>query len=188
MQREPGSMTKGVIGLTIGVAAIGAEALVMSPVLEDISSSLGTSPGKVGIAVAAYGFALAIASPLFGLVGHRIDRLTLMLSGLALFVLATLGCGFAQGPMSLIFARVACGISAGAYLPACYAFVGDAIPYERRAKVMGRIMFGWSLSLVIGVPLGGIIGQLVGWRFSFLAVAMAGLIAFATIFGFQGHR
>lgn len=65
-QEDP--ITRGVIGLTLGVAAIGAEALVMSPVLEDIGTSLGISPGKVGIAVAAYGFALAIISPLVGLI------------------------------------------------------------------------------------------------------------------------
>ncbi|SDD68598.1 MFS transporter [Paraburkholderia lycopersici] len=183
--RQSDSLTRGVAGLTAGVAAIGAEALVMSPVLEDISASLGASPGTIGVAVAAYGFALTVASPLFALFGHKLDRLTLMLSGLALFVLATAGCGLAQGPASLVGARVACGIAAGAYLPACYAFVGDAIPYERRARVMGRIMFGWSLSLVIGVPLGGLVGQLLGWRFAFFAVALVGLAAFLMIAGFR---
>lgn len=175
-------MSKGVIGLTIGVAVIGAEALVMSPILEDIGAGLDASPGKIGIAVAAYGFTLAVASPIVGLVGHRIERLTLMMLGLALFVLATAWCGLAQGPISLICARALCGISAAAYLPTCYAFVGDAVPYESRAKVMGRIMFGWSISLVVGVPLGGVIGELYGWRFSFLAIAVVGLLALFMIF------
>lgn len=184
-ERQSDPMAQGVMGLTIGVAAIGAEALVMSPVLEDISANLGASTGTVGLAVAAYGFALAIASPLFGLFGQRLDRRTLMLSGLVLFVLATAACGLARGPVSLVCARIGCGIAAGAYLPACYAFVGDAIPYERRARVMGRIMFGWSLSLVIGVPVGGAIGQWIGWRFSFFAVAMAGLVACLMIASFR---
>ena len=167
----------GILSLTIGVAAIGAEALVMSPVLDDIGRSLETSPGQLGFAVAAYGIALAVTAPMFAFYGGRVARLKLMLSGLALFVLSTIACSVAWEGGVLIAARAACGISAGAFLPACYAFVGDAVPYYRRAKVMGRIMFGWSLSLVVGVPLGGFVGQALGWRMAFVAVAIAGVVA-----------
>lgn len=174
----------GILALIIGVAAIGAEALVMSPMLDDIGRSLDSSPGGLGSAVAAYGVALAIAAPIFGLYGQRIGRLKLMLSGLGLFILSTLACGIAWHEDLLIAARAACGVSAGAFLPACYAFVGDTVPYDRRAKVMGRIMFGWSLSLVVGVPLGGFVGQMLGWRMTFVIVAIAGAIALAILSGF----
>lgn len=167
----------GVLSLTIGVAAIGAEALVMSPVLDDIGASLGSSPSQLGGAVAAYGLALAIAAPMFAFFGGGVDRLKLMLGGLALFILSTVACSVAWEGGLLVAARAACGISAGAFLPACYAFVGDTVPYDSRAKVMGRIMFGWSLSLVVGVPLGGFIGQVLGWRMAFVAVAVAGAVA-----------
>jgi DHA1 family inner membrane transport protein len=173
-----------ILALMVGVAAIGAEALVMSPMLDDIGKSLDSSPGGLGSAVAAYGIALAVAAPVFGLYGQRIERLKLMLSGLGLFILATLACSIAWEGSLLIAARAACGVSAGIFLPTCYAFVGDAVPYERRAKVMGRIMFGWSLSLVVGVPLGGVVGQMLGWRMTFVVVAIAGAIAFAMLCGF----
>ena len=174
----------GVLALIIGVASIGAEALVMSPMLDDIGESLNSSPGGLGDAVAAYGIALAIAAPVIGLYGQRIAPLKLMLFGLGLFVVSSLVCAVAWNENLLIVARAACGISAGAFLPTCYAFVGAAVPYERRAKVMGRIMFGWSLSLVVGVPLGGFIGQIFGWRMAFVIVAIAGTIAFLMLVGF----
>lgn len=166
-----------VMGLTLGVAAIGAEALVVSPLLADVARELDATPALIGQAVSAYGLALALVAPLFGLFGAALDRRVLMLGGLALFVLATLGCALAAGPWQLAAARAACGAGAGAFLPACYGFVADAVAYERRAKVMGRVMFGWSLSLVIGVPLGGIVGELGGWRAAFVAVAAGGLAA-----------
>lgn len=172
------------LALIIGVAAIGAEALVMSPMLDDIGRGLNSSPGGLGSAVAAYGIALAIAAPIFGLYGQRIGRLKLMLSGLSLFILSTLACGIAWHEGLLIAARAACGVSAGAFLPTCYAFVGDTVPYDKRAKVMGRIMFGWSLSLVVGVPLGGFVGQMLGWRMTFVVVAIAGAIALGMLSGF----
>lgn len=107
-----------------------------------------------------------------------------MLFGLGLFVLSTLACGIAWREDLLIIARAACGVSAGAFLPTCYAFVGDAVPYDRQARVMGRVMFGWSLSLVVGVPLGGLVGQMLGWRMTFVVVATAGAIAFGMLSGF----
>ncbi len=156
----------------------------MSPMLDDIGKSLDTSPGGLGVAVAAYGVSLAIAAPLLGLYGQLFDRLKLMLFGLALFVISTLACSIAWEGLVLTAARAACGVSAGAFLPSCYAFIGDAVPYEKRAKVMGQVMFGWSLSLVVGVPLGGLVGQALGWRMTFLVVAAAGAIAFAVLLGF----
>jgi predicted MFS family arabinose efflux permease len=91
-------------------------------VLDDIGRSLQTSPGQVGIAVAAYGVALAVAAPMFAFFGGRVDRLKLMLSGLALFMLSTVACSMAWKGGLLVAARTACGISAGAFLPACLAW------------------------------------------------------------------
>lgn len=61
----------------------------MYPTLADVSASQGASPDTAGIAVAVYGFALAFVSPVSGLTGGRIDRLTPMRLNLAMFALST---------------------------------------------------------------------------------------------------
>ncbi|BBP93004.1 hypothetical protein BsIDN1_66220 [Bacillus safensis] len=62
------------------------------------------------------------------------------------------------------------------YLCQPYALVGDRVPYEYRGKVMGLIVSSWSLSLVLGVPIGAFIGQSLNWRWTFWIFAMMSLV------------
>ncbi|MFB8736102.1 MFS transporter [Bacillus sp. SL00103] len=59
------------------------------------------------------------------------------------------------------------GLQIGVFVPTAYALVGDQVPYEYRGKVMGLIVSSWSLSLVLGVPIGAFIGQSLNWRWTF---------------------
>jgi predicted MFS family arabinose efflux permease len=64
VETSKGLASLGYLGLTLGVAAIGAEALVVSPLLDDMAHEFGTVPGDLGTAVASYGFAVALSAPL----------------------------------------------------------------------------------------------------------------------------
>jgi MFS transporter, DHA1 family, inner membrane transport protein len=74
------------------------------------------------------------------------------------------------------------GLGAGVFLPATYAYVGDQVPYQYRAKTMGLVMSGWGVALVFGVPLGSVIGQYLNWHWSFLMVAAIGLLTTIALF------
>jgi len=100
-----------------------------------------------------------------------------MTAGLIVFILAGVVCAIATEFWILLVGRALCGAAAGAFLPACYAYVGDATHYDDRAKIMGRVMAGWSLALIIGIPLGGSLAQLWGWRSTFVAVSVLGTAA-----------
>jgi len=165
------------LGLTLGVTAIGVEGLVISPVLGDLASTFDASPAQAGWAVSAYGLALAGAAPIVGLWGDRVPRLTLLRAALGLFVLAGLLCALANSLGALVAARALCGAAAGAFLPACYAYVGDCTAFADRARAMGRVMAGWSLALTLGIPVGGVIAQWWGWRLAFVAVALLAALA-----------
>ena len=166
-----------VVGLTIGVAAVGIEALFIAPLLGDIATTFNTTAARAAWAVSVYGLTLAIVAPVIALAGSQISRKTTMTTGMIVFILAGLLCAFAAKFWVLMLARALCGAAAGAFLPACYAYVGDAAPYADRAKVMGRVMAGWSLALIVGIPMGGLMAQMWGWRSAFIAVSMVGVIA-----------
>jgi MFS transporter, DHA1 family, inner membrane transport protein len=167
------------IALLLGVFAVGSEALVISPLLEDIASDLGTSLERAGLSVSVYGLAVAIVAPSAGVVADRIGRRATILLGLAIFAVAGVLCAVAPTLGVLIGGRALCGVGAGLFLPAAYTWVGDEVPYEIRAQVMGRVIAGWAAALVLGVPLGGLIGQVAGWRESLAAMALLALAAAA---------
>ncbi len=165
------------IALLLGVFAVGSEALVISPLLEDIASDLATSLERAGLSVSVYGLAVATVAPGAGLVADRIGRRATILLGLAIFAAAGVLCAIAPTLAVLIGGRALCGVGAGLFLPAAYTWVGDEVPYEIRAQVMGRVIAGWAAALVLGVPLGGLIGQFAGWRESLAAMALLALAA-----------
>lgn len=165
------------LGLTLGVTAIGVEGLVISPVLGELAHTFDASPAEAGWAVSAYGLALAGAAPIVGLWGDRVPRLSLLRGALGLFVLAGLLCALADSLVTLVAARALCGAAAGAFLPACYAYVGDCTAFADRGRAMGRVMAGWSVALTLGIPVGGLIAELWGWRLAFVAVALLAAVA-----------
>lgn len=168
-----------IAGLVIGVVSIGIEGLVVSPLLGDIVNDLGVNSGQGAWIVAAYGLALAMVAPPIGLWGGRLSRKVVMGTGLVVFIISGLLCAASTSFTMLVAARALCGMAAGAFLPSCYAYIGDCTPYENRGQAMGRVMAGWSIALILGVPLGSIAGQFWGWRSSFVGVSLlAGIAAF----------
>jgi predicted MFS family arabinose efflux permease len=161
--------------LVLGVFAVGSEALVISPLLADIASDLDTSIDRAGLSVSVYGLAVALTAPAAGLVADRLSRRTTVLLGLAIFAAAGALCAASPGLAVLVTGRALCGLGAGLFLPAAYAWVGDEVPYANRARIMGRVVAGWAAALVLGVPLGGLVGQAAGWRESLALMAVLAL-------------
>lgn len=100
-----------------------------------------------------------------------------MSAGLIVFVVSGLLCAAATSFAMFVGARALCGAAAGAFLPSCYAYVGDSTPYEKRGQAMGWVMAGWSIALILGVPVGSVAGEFVGWRGTFIGVSVLGFIA-----------
>jgi DHA1 family inner membrane transport protein len=167
------------LALLLGVFAVGSEALVISPLLEDVADDFGTGVDAAGLSVSVYGLAVAVVAPAAGWVADRTSRRGAILLGLVVFAVAGLLCAAAPSLTGLVAGRALCGVGTGLFLPAAYAWVGDEVPYDSRARVMGWVISGWALALVAGVPLGGLIGQVAGWREALAALAL--LAALATV-------
>lgn len=171
------SLAGATLALLVGIFAVGSEALVISPLLADIAHDLNVGIDGAGLSVSMYGLAVAVMAPLAGYLGERISRRRTLLLGLVVFAAGGVLCAAAPTLGTLIAGRAVCGIGTGMFLPSAYAWVGDEVPYEDRARVMGRVVFGWALALVAGVPLGGFIGQVAGWREALFAMAVLAVAA-----------
>ncbi|HVI86854.1 MAG TPA: MFS transporter [Dongiaceae bacterium] len=175
-------------GLTAGVCAVGSEALLISPVLKDIAADFALNPAEIGLAVTIYGIALAVVAPFAGLISDRLSRKRALRLGLIVFSLAGFAAALSTSFTMLLIARAVCAMGAALFLPSSYAYVGDEVPFERRAQVMGRVMFGWAGSMVLGVPLGGVLSQWVGWRGALAALALLGLVVLLALWRLQSRH
>lgn len=178
-----------VLALMAGIFAVGSEELVVSPLLVDMSASFDTTVAVMALSVSVYGISTAVGALLFAPLGDRFSRRLSLTIGMAAFVLGTLMCAFAPGPGVFFTGRALAGLATGAFVPTAYAFVGDRILYQHRAKAMGILVSSWSISLVLGVPMGSFIGQWANWRWTFGLLSVLGVfVAFVLLFARTGAR
>jgi DHA1 family inner membrane transport protein len=166
--------------LTLSIAAVGIQALMLSPLLTDIAAGLATGAKEIGFAAAAYGIGVAVAALLAApQLGRWPKREAIRLAFLLLFI-ALLLCGFAWDWRVLAAAQLMAGLASGVIIPATYALTGDISPPERRSQDLGKVLFGWSVAMVAGVPLAALLSAIAGWRGTFMIVAV---IAGAMVLG-----
>ena len=173
-------MRAQIILLLLGIAVTGSNSLVLSPILADVALGLGTTPVAVSRALAAYGGATALSA---FLLAPRIDRVgprRALTAGMAALTAATLLSAAATHWVMLVLAQIVAGIGAGVVLPSIYALATTIAPKGSESAVLGRVLTGWSVSLVVGVPASALIADLAGWRASFLALAV---LAAASLMG-----
>ncbi len=157
--------------LMLGLAAVGIQALMFSPLLTDIARGLATGAKEMGFASAAYGVGVAIsalaAAPKLGVWPKRTAirmAFAVMAAGLAL-------CSAAWAWPMLAAGQFVAGLASGVIIPATYALTGDISPPETRSRALGYVLTGWSVAMVMGVPLAALLSALAGWRGTFMVVA-----------------
>ncbi|MGW0330779.1 MFS transporter [Streptomyces sp. NPDC003011] len=176
-----------VLALMAGIFAVGSEELVVSPLLVRMAESFDASVGVMALSVSVYGGATAIGALAFAPLGDRVSRRLSLQIGMAVFILGTVLCAFATGTGVFFTGRALAGLAAGAFVPTAYAFVGDQITYEHRAKAMGVLVSSWSLALVLGVPMGSLVGQWAGWRWVFALLSLLGVLVLGAMFLVRGE-
>ncbi|CAN5554930.1 MFS transporter [soil metagenome] len=169
----------GLVILMAGIAAVGIQALMLSPLLPDIAATLAAGPREIGVASGAYGAGVAllalIAAPRLGFWPKaRAIQLSfgVMALGLAL-------CAFAWDWRVLVAGQFVAGAASGIIIPGTYALTTEIATPEKRSRAIGKVLFGWSIAMVAGIPVAAFIADFAGWRGSFAVVA---IIAAAMIF------
>lgn len=161
-----------VLLLMLGIAVVGSNSLALSPILTDVAASLSATPVEVAYANAAYGGATAVSALLLGPLIDRVGARRILMAGLAILAAAMLASAAATGWRTLAAAQGLAGVAAGLVLPATYAYAAVAAPPGRGAETMGRVLAGWSVSLVAGVPLSAFVAGTAGWRTSYVLLAV----------------
>ena len=166
--------------LTLSIAAVGIQALMLSPLLTDIAAGLGTQAKEIGFAASAYGVGVASAALLAAPQLGRWPKRAAIRIAFAVLAFSLFLCAFAWDWRVLAGAQLIAGLASGVIIPATYALTGDIAPPDRRSQDLGKVLFGWSIAMVAGVPLAAVLSAFVGWRGTFLIVgAVAAIMPFA---------
>src|ERR1700680_2088785 len=168
--------------LAVAGFASQAQVRVTDSLLPQIAADFNTTVGAAAIVVTAYALAHGSIQLVIGPVGDRFGKYRTGPVMSAIAAVLVMICGTASTLPQLALARFATGAAAGWVIPISMAYVGDVIPYERRQPILGRYLTGQILGTLSGQAMGGVLGDLMGWRNVFFvlsavfAVATAGLV------------
>jgi predicted MFS family arabinose efflux permease len=163
--------------LTAGIAVVGSNSLVLSPILSDVATAMAATPVTVSRAIAAYGGATALSAFLLAPQIDRIGPRRALLGGMVGLAAATLLSAFAMHWLMLAAAQALAGLGAGIILPSIYTLATTIAPPGRESRVLGRVLTGWSISMVAGVPAAALVAETLGWRAVFLVLAGLAVLA-----------
>lgn len=153
--------------------------MIIMPLGPQLIRSMDLSAQQFGLLLSCYTLSAGFSSLLAATYVDRFDRRRLMLCLCALFILAAVLCGLAPNYWLLLAARGMAGAFGGVLGALSQTMIADVIPYERRGKAMGIVMTSFSISTVLGVPLGLFLAHHVaflGWRAPFFLVGLASLV------------
>src|SRR5437667_5222175 len=165
--------------ILFGVLFLGvSDTQLVAPLLPLIARDLGTTPGHAGIIVTTYSLAAAAFALFVGPLSDRIGRKKVLVSGLALFGLASFLTYHVSSFSALVILRGLTGLAAGTLSTSALSFAGDYYAYEQRGRAMGVLSMGYFFAFVIGVPAGALAASRWGWRWVFGCLSVAALAVF----------
>lgn len=167
------------IPLALGAFAIGTESYVVAGVLPTLASDLGVTVPIAGQLITAFALTYALGSPLIAVATGSSERRRLLLASIGAFGLFNLLAALAHSYALLFVARIGMGLAAGTFMPAASAYAVAATTPQHRGRALSIIYGGLTVAMVIGAPLGVLLGEHLGWRFIFVGVAGLALVALA---------
>lgn len=170
-------MPLALLALTIGAFAIGTTEFVIVGLVPTIAEQLAISLPSAGLLVSIYALGVAIGAPVLTALTGRMPRKQLLLALMALFTAGNLLAWQAPGYETLVLARLLTGLAHGVFFSIGSTIATSLVPKEKAASAIAIMFGGLTVALVTGVPLGTFIGQHFGWRETFLAVSILGVIA-----------
>ena len=146
------------------------------PAFADIAASLGATPLQMQQTLSAYLLGFALMSLFHGAISDSFGRRPVVLWGLAVFTLASLGCALSQSIGQLIFFRALQGFSTGAGIVVARAVVRDMYPPSQAQKVMSQITIYFGIAPAIAPLIGGQLLLWGSWHLIFWFLTAIGVV------------
>lgn len=151
------------------------------PALPALTDALGAPMAQAQLTLSGLLLSFGLSQMVWGPVSDRVGRRPVLLWGLGLYVLASVATVFAPGIELLIAARVVQGAALGAAVMCARAIVRDLYTPVDAARAMSRALTGLGVIACASAPLGSVLAEWAGWRYTLAALAVCGALILALI-------
>jgi predicted MFS family arabinose efflux permease len=150
---------------------------LLDPLITTIASDFATSVGVVAILSSAFALPFGFSQPFLGPTGDAFGKALVVKVAVASLALCLLASALAPDLTVLFITRALGGIAAGGIMPVCMAMIGDSFPLAVRQVAMSRYIGATLIGQIVGVSVGGMIAEWIGWRGVFGCAAVLTVIA-----------
>ncbi|MBO1903125.1 MFS transporter [Leucobacter weissii] len=171
----PDRWFRPVLVLATGTFVVGTDAYVIAGLLPPLAADLAVTVADAGQSVTVFALAYALAAPSLAILSGRIAPRTWLALGLVVFAVGNALTALAWGLPALLLSRAVAGAGAAMFTPIAAAMASGIAPPRHRGQALGLVTAGTSTALVIGSPLGAIVGSAASWRITMAIVAALGL-------------
>ncbi|PZG19723.1 MFS transporter [Nonomuraea aridisoli] len=176
-------MPLALLALAIGAFGIGTTEFVIMGVLPQVAADFGVSIPAAGWLVTGYALGVVLGAPLLTVLGTKVSRKKMLMFLMALFVAGNAISAVAPVFGVMLIGRVVASLAHGAFFGIGSVVAADLVAPHKRASAISLMFTGLTVANIVGVPGGTYLGQAAGWRITFAAVAVLGVVGLLGVAG-----
>ena len=171
------SSNLALLALAIGAFGIGTTEFSPMGLLPAIAQGLDVSIPSAGMLITAYAIGVMIGAPIMTLSLSRWPRRRALIVLMAIFTLGNVLAALAPGYWTLLLARLVTSLNHGAFFGLGSLAAASLVPRHRQASAVATMFLGLTIANIGGVPAATWLGNTIGWRLSFAATSLLGVLA-----------
>lgn len=165
-----------VIGLTLSAFVFNTSEFMPIGLLSDIAADFHLTEAKAGMLISVYAWMVALLSLPLMLAVCRMEMRRLLLCIIGLFVISHLFSAISTTYYQLMASRIGVAAAHSIFWSIASPMAVRTVPQDKRAVAISVVAMGSAVAMVVGLPLGRIIGMYVGWRTTFLSIAVVAFL------------
>jgi DHA1 family inner membrane transport protein len=174
-------MPIAVLALTAGAFGIGTTEFVIMGLLLQVGGDMHVSLSTAGLLISGYALGVFAGAPVLTLATRRMPRKAVLLTLMAIFTFGNAACAVAPNYAALMAARVLTSLAHGTFFGVGSVVATRLVAGDKRASAIATMFSGLTIATLLGVPFGSWFGLSFGWRATFWAVAVIGVVAFVVL-------
>ena len=175
---EP-SVQRRHVQLLMGASASSSfDRFVIGPVLLTVAAAFHVGLARAASVASLYYLLYGLSQPFWGLCSDRLGRVRTMRLALGIAFVAGALAVLSPSLTLLVVMRAIAGAAMGAVVPTCLVYLGDAVPFGARQRILTDLNAASAAGLTLATALGGVLAATVSWRAAFaVPTLLAGLLA-----------